>query len=324
MDRAALDCLPTIVALETTSVLSGHRRGASFPLDLAYLQSIEQAEQAYANATGDSERRTDRIETVQQSRLRLQTTQVSVDALERGPLRESADQLREMAAELPEVRYLRDAFPGETVVVPEWLRYGRSVDWGCRVYFFRDGDAPTPETIVDRNVDAVVEGTRSDFERYQGRLHGYPDCCIEAFQERASSDERPEARSVAPLADRIDRQALHGGRASIDAVLHDFFESEHAYAYFAREFFPEPDCAVARDLGSSVFDAMTTQLDPTLVRDFFRLNYAFCYAVATTLSNASVAAGATRPGAGDLASEHQLCFLPLSTTREMPRYDGGR
>ncbi|MFD1587368.1 hypothetical protein ACFR9U_10255 [Halorientalis brevis] len=318
--RAALADLPTFIALEATSVLTGHRRGASFPLDLPYLQSVVQAARAYATTSGDSERSQRRIECVHQSRLRLQTTQVSVDELELDPLRETSARIRDVAAQLPEVQFLRESYPGDAVVVPEWLRYGRSVEWGLRVYLFRGGEAPAPETVVDRNLEAVVDGSRSEFEEYQGRLHGYPDCCIDAFLERASDDERPEARSVAPLADRIDERAL-GGSSSIETVLPEFFASDHADAFFAREFFPEPDCETAREMGTTVFDAMTAHLDTTLVRDFFRLNYAYCYAVAMTLSNASVAAGAGRPGAGDLAAEHQLWYLPLGTTAAMPRYD---
>ncbi len=318
--RTALADLPTFIALESTSVLTGHRRSASFPLDLPYLQSVERAERAYATASEDSDRSQRRIETAERSRLQLQTTQVSVDALELDPLRETSERLRVLAAQLPEVQFLRESYPGETVVVPEWLRYGRSVEWGLRVYLFRAGEAPAPGTIVDRNLDAVVEGTRSEFEQYQGHLHGYPDCCIEAFLERAGDDERPEARSVAPLADRIDERALHG-QSSIETVLPEFFESDRASAYFAREFFPEPDCETAHEMGEAVIDAMTAHLDTTLVRDFVRLNYAYCYAVATRLASASVATGADRPGAGDLAAEHQLWYLPLGTTAEMPRYD---
>ncbi|WP_136715656.1 hypothetical protein [Halorientalis salina] len=321
MNRAAVASLPTIIALETASVRTGHRRGASVPIDRSYLRSIEQAARAYASASGDGGRSTERIETVTQSRLLLQTTEVSVDAVERASLRDAADRIREVADRLPEVELLRTAYPGETVVVPEWLRYGRSVEWGLRVYFFRAGDAPAPETILDRNLDAVVEGTRAEFERYQGSLHGYPDCCIEAFQERASAGDRPEARSVAPLADCVDEDTLQAGRNSIEEVLPGYFESDRAYAYFAREFFPEPDCRSARERGRAVFDAMTRHFDTTLVEDFFRLNYASCYAEATTLSTASVAASATRPGASDLALEHQLCYLPLATTLSMPRYD---
>jgi len=318
--RAALADLPTFIALEATSVLTGHRRGASFPLDLPYLQSVAQAARAYATTSGDSERSQRRIERVHQSRLGLQTTQVSVDALELDPLLAASARIRDVAVQFPEVQFLQESYPGDAVVVPEWLRYGRSVEWGLRVYLFRGGEAPSPETVVDRNLEAVVDASRSEFEQYQGRLHGYPDCCIDAFLDRASDDQRPEARSVAPLADRIDERALHG-QSSIETVLPDFFESDHAAAYFAREFFPEPDCESARELGETVIDAMTSHLDTTLVRDFVRLNYAYCYAVATRLASESVTAGATRPGASDLAAEHQLWYLPLATTAAMPRYD---
>jgi len=226
--QAAVERLPTFVALEALSVLEGERDGASVPFDATYFDGVGRATQATPDETSAVDPDT-RLQQVQKSRLALNTTSVALDAFEREEVLAASDDLRETAEQLPEVEFLRAAFPGEVVVVPEWLRTGRMADWGMRAYFFREGEAPSADEIVERNVEAEVEGNRAAFERYQGDLHGYPECCIEAFHDRAQDRPDPEWRSVESLADEFRDEALRRGQnVSIDDVLPDFFESERA------------------------------------------------------------------------------------------------
>ncbi len=319
VSQTAVERLPTFVALEVLPVLHGERKGASVPLDGTYFDGISRAVQTLSDEECgvDPESRANRA---QQSRLLLRTASVQLDSFERDDLRAASDHLCETAERLPEVEFLRSEYPGECVVVPEWLRTGRAADWGVRAYFFREGDAPTADEILDENVDAVVNGTRSEFERYQGELHGYPPCCIEAFHDRTQDRPEPEWRSVEPLAARFRAGALRREHnPSIDDVLPEFFESEDAYSFFAREFFPEPDCATARATGKRVYDVLREELGAALVGDYFALNYAFCYAVANTLREQPPNRG-RRPSAGELGVEHFSSYAPLSHVLTFPKY----
>lgn len=321
MDAQAVERLPTFVALEAQSVLNGQRRGASIPLDATYFDGIRLASQSLTDVQVDVDPR-NRIQHVQQSELLLQTASIGLDSFEREELLGASEQLRETAERLPEVEFLREAYPGDCVVVPEWVRTGRAADWGLRIYFFREGDAPTPDEIVTENVDAVVEGTRPAFERYQGDLHGYPECCVAAFHDRAQDRPSPEWRSVEPLASEVREDALAGDSVSIDGVLPDVFESEGVPSlvpFFAREFFPEQDCETARETGAAVYDALCEEFDETLVRDHFALNYALCYWVAKTLREQAANRG-RRPAAGELGIEHFSFYAPLGHVRTFPRY----
>lgn len=321
MDAQAVERLPTFVALETKSVLDGLRRGASVPLDATYFDGIRRTSQSLTDVKADVEPR-ERIRHVQQSELLLNTASVSLDSFEREDLLGASEQLRETAERLPEVAFLREAYPGDCVVVPEWVRTGRAADWGLRVYFFQEGDAPTPDKIVAENVDAVVDGTRPAFERYQGDVHGYPECCVEAFHDRAQDRPSPEWRSVEPLASEVRESALAGDGVSIDDVLPGVFESEgdpSSSSFFAREFFPEPDCETARETGAAVYDALREEFGEMLVRDYFALNYALCYWVAKTLRKQAANRG-RRPAAGELGIEHFSFYAPLGHVRTFPRY----
>lgn len=313
-----LERLPAFVALEVHSVLAGRRRGASVPLDGTYVDGIRRTSQSLTDVQADVDP-DERVRHVQQSQLMLDTVNVGIDSFEREQLLAASDRLRETAEGMPEVEFLRAEYPGDCVVVPEWVRTGRAADWGIRVYFFRADDAPTGDEIIERNVEAVVEGTRPEFERFQGDLHGYPECCIEAFHTRAGDRQSPEWRSVEPLAHRLRADALDGTGSSVDDVLPTFFEADDAYAFFAREFFPEPDCETARETGQHVFDALRNEFGEPLARDQFALNYAFCYAVAKTLRKQTATSG-RRPAAGELGREHFSLYAPLGHVRTFPRY----
>ena len=306
-----VDTLPTFIALETLPVLTGDKRGASVPLPTRYFEN-----RIGVLTSLDDEGFADRIAALRES-LDLLQADVSIDAFEASALRTAAEQLRETFFEMPEVAFLRAGFPSDCVAVPELIYAEGRLQFGLRVHFFRVGEAPTPAEIIRRNVDAVFEDEQREFERYQGRLHGYPECCISHFTNRAPNTMGPEIQSVEPLRSVIRADLIGtGSGVSIDEILPDFFADEYASAFFSRQFFPEPQCEAARDRGTEIHDALETALDETLVHDYFRLNYALGYVVAYN----TLREGEELPVVGALGIEHVYSYLPLKATLTLPRY----
>jgi hypothetical protein len=305
--------LPGLVALDAFAVLDGRRRGSSVQLDETYFDGQLAATRTYgADDAFESRRRI-----VRESKRVYDETRIEIDSITETNLMDASEQFRGILRQLPEIELLRQGFPGTCFVVPEWLRRPTGVEFGARVYFFRDGDAPDPDEVIRENVAAVVSDDRPAFERYQGRLHGYPACCIEYFHER-DDDPPPEWRAMEPLLDCIDEDALRGDAepASVEAVLGDPFAHEHVHAFFAREFFPEPGCETARDRGRDVRDGLAAAFPPTLVRDYFRINVGWNYLVARAVREG----GGGRPEPGALGPEHRLFYLPLAAVLSVDRY----
>lgn len=305
--------LPTFAALDGYAVLAGRRRGTSIQLDGTYFGGQLLALRQF-DADPGHERRTEILEN---SRRAYDAIEVGIDSLTRAELRDESRRFRRELRHLPEVRYLTRNFPGRCFVVPEWLRTGDRLHYGARVYLFRDDDSPDPEEVVAENVEAVVTDSFDAFERYQGRLHGYPDCCIDFYGDRSTDSPSPEWRSVEPFADRVREDALGGGPStSIDDVLPAFLAHEGNRAFFAREFFPEPDCETAAATGRAIFEELSSALPDRLVRDYFGLNFGVDYLVARTVDDG----GDRRPSPGVLGREHLLIYLPLRATSRTPRY----
>lgn len=304
--------LPGFVALGAHAVLHGRKKGESVQLDETYFNG----QLTVLEAIGSSglERRT---RTIRDSLDVYEDMRVESDAITRETLREESRRFRETLQDLPEVVHLRDNFPGTCIVVPEWDRASGGVGYGPRVYFFRDGDAPDPEDIVRRNIDAVLAEDRERFERYQGHLHGYPGCCIDFFHTRAA-DSVPEQRSVAPFADRVDEEALANEPASVSVedLFPGLLEDEGAYAFFAREFYPEPGCDTARGKGERIYDELAAAFPDRLVADYFRLNFGFSYLMADRVGGI----GTPRPSPGALGREHLYSYLPLGGLLTASRY----
>ncbi|WP_327053659.1 hypothetical protein [Halomicrococcus gelatinilyticus] len=296
----------TFVALDAASALESGRRGASVQLDDAYYGTT-------LSVTDDP----DRTETLQRSRERWRNDRPEVAGGDEASLRRASDELQALVDDLPEVAFLADSFPGTCFGVPEWLRSGDQLQYGVRVYFFAD-DAPSPNEIVERNVEDAVADRQRAFEAYKGRLHGYPECCVEAFGDRRPDAPAPEWRSVAPLADRIDDEEF-GPDASVDAVVPGFFEDGAGDAFFAREFFPEPGCDAAATLGREIREALGAATDETLARDYFRCNYLHDYVLTRSLLGGRAG---RRPAPGALGREHRYQFLPLGETLSRSRYGG--
>jgi len=297
--------LPAFAGLDGHAVLAGHRRGSSIQLDETYFEGQLRALQHPETESKFTYRR----QMLEDSRETCSTIRVQIDSFSEQNLWEESNRLRRKLQRMPEVNYLAHQFPGRCFVVPEWLRTENRLHYGSRVYLFRDEDAPEPTDILAENIDAVVNDTADTFERYQGKLHGYPDCCIDFYENRAPDRPCPEWRSVEPFADWIDENAIGNDVSSIDAVFSRSLDTEDIRAFFAREFFPEPGCETATETGTAIYEGLSTVLQDQLVHDYFRLHFAYNYFVARTM----IEGGDRRPQAGQLGREHLLFYAPLES-----------
>lgn len=309
-----MGALPAFVVLETLPVLAGEKRGASLQLTTTYLDNrIAVLNSLDENVTNDQ------TDALGESRELLEDMSITVDSVEVASLQTAAESLQETLQVLPEVEYLRTAYPGECVVVPELLQTGSKIQFGHRVYFFRDGEAPPPAELIRHNVEAVVDKTQRAFEEYRGTLHGYPECCIQHFTDRKPRSPSPEQRSVAPV-DAIIHEHLLGSGANVPLarIVNDLFETKHAFAFCSRKFFPGPRCGMAQSFGRTLYETLTTEfeLHGELVRDYYRLNLALDYLLAMTGHNGP----GKLPEVGDLGIEHIYFYLPLKGTLTVSKY----
>lgn len=310
--ETAIGALSTFAALDSYLVLEQRRNGSSIQLDASYFGGQTRAIETVRTTPALAKRQ--RI--VSQSRQLFEQTRIDFESLTRANLKKASASFRHLLQQLPELQYLKQQFPETCFIVPEWLRSDGSVDYGARIYFFGEESAPTPDEILHRNIEAVITDNQTDFERYQGRLHGYPDCCVEWFatHERQQTTA-PELAAVEPLVDYIDDDALEDrplNSVSINELTDGLFETPDVYGFFTREFFPEPGCDRARQYGLSIYEALCDVFPEPLVEDFFRTNAVWSYLMAQ--ATASTAGRSQRPAPGSLGRKHLLFYLPLSTT----------
>ncbi|SDX74845.1 hypothetical protein [Halopenitus persicus] len=309
--------LPTFAALDTRAVLERERRGASIQLDTNYFRGQELALQA-VEASSITERRN----VASRSREFYRQIQVDFDSFTRENLESASAKFRRVLQQIPEVQYLKRNFPETCFVVPEWLRAGGNVNYGGRLYFFRDEDAPEPTEILQRNIEAVMNDDRAGFEQYQGVLHGYPACCVDYFSDyERRAETGPELEAVETIADCINTDMIRDDvdrSVSIEEIVDGIFEIPQVYAFFTREFYPEPRCERARRQGVSIYETLCKTYPEDLVKDHFRINVAWSYlmAKATMPENRQT----DRPVPGSLGREHLLFYLPLSMTVTTPQY----
>lgn len=311
--------LPAFVALDGHTVIDGDRPGTSLQLDGTYfsgrlraLRTVDEGVETVSDSGRDR-----RIRRLRRSWEEYEDIGIEVDSLTERNLRDASSRFRRQLQRIPEVKHLRREFPGCCFVVPEWLRSGDRLHYGARVYFFPKVDSPTPEEIIQENVEAIADERFEPFERYQGRLHGYPDCCIAFYHERSPSAPSPEWRSIEPFTDRIDEDALGAGPSvSLDEVLTPFTEWKESCAFFTREFFPEPGCDTARTKGRAIHEALSSAASSRLVEDYFRLIFGYNYLVARAVQTG----GTHRPAPGEIGREHLLFYLPFRELSTMPRY----
>lgn len=313
--------LPTFSALDVRAVIEQKRRGASIQVDESYFRGQDLA----IEAVGTASTLTDRRNIVSQSRRFYDQIQVDFDSLTRDNLISASTRFRQLLQRLPEVQYLKQVFPETCFIVPEWLRTGGEVKYGARIYFFRDDTAPAPSDILQRNIEAVVADDRADFEQYQGYLHGYPKCCIEYFSTHERQKKTgPELEAVEPIENYIDDDVIaehQACSASIEDIVDGIFETPQAYAFFAREFYPEPGCEQARHRGVSIYETLSNTYPEALVKDYFRLNAGWSYLMAKATAPEQMSA--KRPVPGSLGREHLRFYLPLRVTVTTPRYQRG-
>lgn len=312
-DSDAITLLPAFTALDAALVTRGEKRGASLQLNETYFTGQLQVLRTIDESKGIEAR----IRALRQSAAVYEDVDVEFESLTRDTLLTASRRLRDLFGQLPEVTALRTAFPGTCFVVPEWLQAEGTIRYGARVYFFHDA-APDPERIVRSNIDAVLERERESFDRYRGRLHGYPDCCIEFFHDRTSGSP-PEMRSVEPYDACIDDRRLDAessGSRSIDRVVSGFLETDGHSAFFARAFYPEPNCDAARTRGASIRSALLETYPERLVDDFFRLNFGICYCRAKGV----IEGAKSHPKSGCLGREHRCWYLPLRVLLSLSRY----
>lgn len=312
---ANIGALPTFAALDALGVRTGHRRGASLQLNEAYFDGQLQVLQALEHITGFETR----IKTLERSSEMYARFTINIDSVSREDLVEASRQFHQFLHQLPEVNALKNAFPGTCLAVPEWLRIPSEVKYGARVYFFRDGEAPDPDEIIQTNIEAVINETRAQFDRYLGQLHGYPECCIEFLQHR-SNDSPPEDRSVRPFSTHVDADLLQNNAntsRSIAEILPTISSTDEFYAFFARAFYPERDCETARTKGREIFDEIADTYGEPLATDHFRINFGTSY-----LRGRGVVEEANRhPTPGRLGREHLYFYLPLQSLRTLSRYN---
>lgn len=312
--------LPTFAALDSYAVLEQERRGASIQVDESYFRG-----QMKAIDTIDSVDLTKRREIVTQSYNLTDNIHIDIDSFTEENLQTASTRFRQILQQMPEAQYLKHNFPETCFVVPEWLRTQGSIKYGARIYFFREDSAPDPDEIIQRNIEAITDDKRDDFAQYQGRLHGYPDCCIDYFSSyNRQGDAAPEVEAVEPLTDAINDDVIQGGSDSTMSIEESFeriFEIPDIYAFFAREFYPEPDCNQARQQGISIYDVLRDGCPEALVNDFFRINVGWSYQMAHDLSSPTKAS--SKPLPGSFGREHLLFYLPFRSVLSLPKYFGG-
>lgn len=315
--ESGVTALPTLLALDAHAVLDGQRRGTSVQMDDTYFTGQRVALESVKDVPAVRRRR----KIVAESAAVYDDVHIDFEAPTEPQLMEASRRFREILQALPEVQFLRESFPGTCLVVPEWLRTEDRVKYGARIYFMRDGEAPDPETIIRRNVDAVVTDSRPEFERYVGDLHGYPECCVESFMTHQRGRETaPEIESTGPLAEHVDEDALGSEEGvadrPIEDVVTDVFEAPDVYGFFTREFFPEPGCDVARRRGLAIYEALLDAFPERLVEDHFRFNVGWNYVLARSLGQPD----GNRPTPGALGTQHCQFYLPLGPMLSHSRY----
>lgn len=310
--------LPTFAGLDTYAVLQRERRGASIQVDESYFRGQLMAMEAIESIDF-----TKRQKIALQSHNLHEDIHIDFDSATEDALDEASAKFRQILQQMPELHYLKQNFPGRCFIVPEWLRTRREIKYGARIYFLREDSGPDPDEIIQRNIEAVVNHEQSEFEQFKGRLHGYPDCCIDYFSSYPrDGDSAPELEAIEPLTDFIDTDAIQNSSkeiTSIDAIAGGLFETPDAYAFFAREFFPEPGCSRARRQGLSIYEVLCDRYPEKLVKDFFRISAAWSYRMALVTANRSD--DSARPVPGSLGREHLISYLPLSAVETYSLYE---
>lgn len=304
------DHLPAFGAIDAIAVDRGDRPAASLQLDRSFFIGQRRARATF----GDVDDRRDQLDRDWQ---RFQAIELDLASFSRTALLETSEAYREQLLAIPTLERLQTAGGGRSVVVPEWLRRGSQLDYGARWYRFpEDTSTPSAAEIVRANVESVIEDDFATFARFQGELLGYPECCIDFFQARSDDRLAPEVRSVKPLVEYLEADALPAGpTGSVHDVVPDVLEADNATAVFTREFYPEPGCERAQSMGQHVMDGLRDQLPSRLVDEHWTLNNA----ISLLEAHAVHRGGDRRPEPGVLGREHLRSYWPLTNVIETIR-----
>ncbi len=150
--------LPAFVALDSSPVLAGQRRGTSIQLDDTYFTGQLRAFEAF---DADSEERStpgfaERPQDLRESLQRYRQIEIDIDSLTEADLWTASTRFRRELRRIPEIDFLKRQFPGRCFVVPEWLQSGDRLHYGARVYFFGSEESTTPEDVIRENIDGIL------------------------------------------------------------------------------------------------------------------------------------------------------------------------
>lgn len=308
-DPADVASLPAFAALEALPALAGVRPAASVQFDRTSLEG-----QAAMLAQVPAEWASKRVEVVRATLDRFDELDVDIGSIDEETLVDASQIVRERFEDLPEAQALRKGFAGEVVAVPEWFRDGTAVHHGVRLVLAPPGAVPDADRLVRESVRAATTGSRRCYQEVLGDLLGYPDCCIAFFADRG--DRPPEWRSTAPLRSLVDVDALRSAE-HLEAVLPGFTDQSAGFAFFAREFYPEPSCDRAVARGRRVHEVLRDAAGGRIADDYFRLNYLYGLRLAMTVAGGG---GDGRPELGDLGPEHGYLYLPFKHLDVVERY----
>lgn len=307
-DPADVASLPAFAAFEALPALAGVRPTASIQFDRTSLKA-----QAAMLAQVPFEWATERAAVVRATLDRFDELDVDVGSIDEETLMDASQTVRERFEDLPEAQALCEKFAGEVVVVPEWFRDGTAVHHGVRLILAPAGAAPDAEQLVRNSVRAATTGSRRRYQEVLGDLLGYPDCCVAFFADRGG--QPPEWRSTASLRSLVNVDALQAAE-HLEDVLPGFTDRPAAFAFFAREFYPEPGCDQAVSRGRQVHEVISEAAGEQVADDFLRLNYLYGLRLAMTVAKG----GGGRPELGDLGPEHGYLYLPFRHLDVVERY----
>jgi hypothetical protein len=263
---------PTFVVIgDVIPVLSGSRRVASFFYDDIVAGLDERALLGFFPAARLNPAR---YLADQRTRLRLLYQQAEA-AISAGTLRKSRRELldvQKVFADLPFIRLYDEilADMGIRATPFPFARAGQAMV--IRVYLSKA--SIDVAGMIDSNLREAKLQSMGAFARSDGILHGYPECCAEAFAGRRETELRAALSYLASPSNLASQD-----REGVLATPADAFDmlGSAAYQFFSEEFFPcslatGEQCAKATAVGENVFEGIKSALPEMVAQDFFLTN----------------------------------------------------
>jgi len=271
-DRNRLRSLPFpafVVIGDVIPINFGRRRVTSFFYDDTVLGLDELSLHNHPGKSNESTHDASDHKT----RLRLLNLKAG-DAVSAGTVRRGRRELlnvQKALANLPFVRSYIDRLTDFHILVTPfpYSRAGQAST--IRIYLSRE--QLDIETMIDLNLREARLESVSEFARYDGILHGYPQCCTEAFVQRRGSEIQATLRV---LKKPNNRPPSHEGSLMKreDAL---YMLGESVYQFFSEEFYPcslvtGEQCTEATNVGKEVFNCVKSVLPDIVAQDFFLTN----------------------------------------------------